>query len=120
MLAYNGFMPDSREIVLVNLARKNSPQQILHLHDIQFLVFVTHNNAQRSAKIGFLGLKDGYVKLCWLVMTQVFKHRSENDLSNMKIIDVDIEFNLPLLDNYRDITRVEFVSQVGKRLDESN
>ena len=81
---------------------------------------MTHNNAQRSAKIGFLGLKDGFVRLCWLVVTQVFKHRSEDDLSNMKIIDIGIEFQIPLLSTYRDILRVEFVNSPGKRLDESN
>ena len=92
MLVYNGYMPDNRELVIANLARKNAPQQILHLNEIQFLTFVTHNNAQRSAKIGFLGLKDGYVRLCWLLMSQVFKYRNEDDLSNLKIVEIDIKF----------------------------
>ena len=53
-------------------------------------------------------------------MKQVFKHRSEEDRSNMKIIEIDIEFKIPILPKYRDIMRIEFVNTPGKLLDESN
>lgn len=55
-MVYKGFVPDNREIILVNLADKEQPQKIIHLYDKQFICFVGHNFADREAKIGFLAL----------------------------------------------------------------
>ena len=55
-MVYKGFVPDNREIVLVNLADKEQPQKIIHLYDKQFICFVGHNFAEREAKVGFLAL----------------------------------------------------------------
>ena len=56
LMVYKGYVPDNRELVLVNLANLNDTQTILHLKDMQFLCFVGHNGAQRSATIGMLCL----------------------------------------------------------------
>ena len=85
---------------------------------MQFLCFVSHNNAQRSAKVGFLALKHDQVKLCWLVVTQAFKHTAENDLSNMKIVEIDIDFRVPIVDLIDSVQRAEFVNEPNMHLDE--
>lgn len=70
--------------------------------------------------IGFLARKQDEIKLCWLVASQTFKHRDDDDLSHFKIIEIDIKFNLPFLDRIDALKRIEFVNSPGKRVDEGH
>ena len=93
---------------------------LLHLSDLQFLCFVSHNFSARSARIGFLAKKGKDIKLCWLVVKQTFKYQEENDLSNMELVEIDIKFKLPVLDSIGGVYCCEFVNLPGKSLQQSN
>ena len=82
LMVYKGYMPDNREIVLVNLADKENPQKILHLYDMQFICFVGHNFSDRESKIGMLCYEKGNIVLCWLVQSQPFKKREINEMDH--------------------------------------
>ena len=119
LMVYKSFMPDNRELVMVNLADLNQPQKIMHLVDMQFLCFVKHNNAEREAKIGMLCLEDGYVRLCWIVCSQPYRKRSDDELGHMSIEKIPIEFEVPILDAIGSIVKVEFVNEPNKKIEDS-
>ena len=82
-MAYKGYVPDNRELVLVNLADKESPQKIIHLYDMQFIAFVGHSFADRESRIGMLCLDQGEVRLCWLITRQPYKKRGFDEMDHL-------------------------------------
>lgn len=85
LMVYKGFVPDNRELVMVNLADKSNPQKIMHLYDMQFICFVGHSFSDREAKIGMLCMEQNDVKLCWFVCKQPYMKREICELSHMML-----------------------------------
>ena len=110
LMVYKGFVPDNRELVMVNLADKGNPQKIMHLYDMQFICFVGHSYSDREAKIGMLCKEQDDVKLCWFVCKQPYKKREICELDHLMLHKVSIDFKVPILNQMGDIKRVEFVS----------
>ena len=109
IMAYKGFAPDNREIILANLADEEHPQKIIHLYEKQFICFVGHNFADREAKIGFLVREDEEIKLCWLVCIQPFEKKEFDIYEDYEITECPINFNRSILDNIQGIRRAEYV-----------
>ena len=67
-----------------------------------------------------LCLEEGYVRLCWIVCSQPYRKRDDDELSHMRIAKIPIEFEVPILDEIGSIVRVEFVNEPNKGIDDSN
>ena len=86
---------------------------------MQFICFVNHNNAMREARIGMLCLREGLVKLCWLVYEKTYQHRGDHKLNHLSIVEIEIVFILPILDKIGSIKNVEFINEENRTIDDS-
>ena len=85
---------------------------------MQFICFVGHSFADREAKIGFLCLEGENIKLCWLICKQPFEKKLINDLIDFEIVEREIVFKLPILDDIDNIRRAEFFNAPGASIEE--
>ena len=107
-------LPDSKEVVLVNLADVSNGSKTIDLGDFRFKAFVGWDSASIDARIGIIAQNsknENEVRLFWVIVDQPYVKVCPDDLQFIRIEQNDMIFNPSMISEMKNIRRAHFVGQ---------